>query len=189
MKNFYLDKEQYLSHKIPFINNRILSYWILKGILNPINGNGKRKKLSFIEINWLRIVHILRQSEISFDVIKILQSQLFLPCPIINKGFSNVNKNVLFMYVAKIIKPVLKSIKTQNRIPSYFEVMLITSIVLNTPSFIYISFTQKVIFIFPECIDQNLLHLDNSFNNRIVICISDQIKYFLSNDDFVKPFE
>ncbi|CAN5752538.1 hypothetical protein BH11BAC3_BH11BAC3_19780 [soil metagenome] len=76
-KYLILETQDFWATKIDFVSKRVLSYWIQRGIVEPIHSKGKRRRLSYIELCWLRLVKELRDYEIGFDVIIRIKESLF----------------------------------------------------------------------------------------------------------------
>ncbi|MBL7745392.1 MAG: MerR family transcriptional regulator [Chitinophagaceae bacterium] len=76
-KKKILDQKYPASVIAPFVNSRVLNYWVEEAeLLKKWNEKGWRK-FSFLEIIWLKVISDLREFGVSFEILKKLKDELF----------------------------------------------------------------------------------------------------------------
>lgn len=77
LKGAIMDQKYPASVIAPFVNSRMLNYWVEDAeLLKKWKAKGWRK-FSFLEIVWLKVISDLREFGVSFEILKKLKDNLF----------------------------------------------------------------------------------------------------------------
>lgn len=199
-------KEVYPTSSIDFVTNRVLSYWIQKGILDPINGKGIRRKISFLELIWLKLVTDLRAFETGLDVIRKIKETLFEEVDINDADDSTfVGQDYIFERLgnqgplsAKSLKsrsilmsPIYKELKAEISTITILEIHILQVIGMRSPVSLILTKDGRILSLLECFLEEYLQHnkfLEVFRESHMSISISTILKYFIAKADFNFPY-